>query len=118
MVKRFNTTKLRTPEILQQFKIELRNRYQVLQLLKGGNKKWNRIIDLYQDTAKEVIGYRKSNLKEWLSQDTWERIKERRLIKQRLLLTYDPSRKRVMEVEYQNKDREVKRSARKDKRST
>ena len=128
MIKRFDTTKLKTPEILQEFKIELRNRYQVLQLLEDGsgeyqedddnaiNRKWNKIRDLYQETAKEVIGYRKSNQKEWLSQDTWEKIEERRMIREQLLPVHDDERRHDLERLYQSKDREVKRSARKDKR--
>ena len=49
------------------------------------NSLWNTVKKSYQETSKEIIGHREKKHKEWISQEAWQNIKERRNIKQKLL---------------------------------
>jgi hypothetical protein len=69
-----------------------------------------------KEAAEETIGYRKSTKTEWISNDTWKTIEERRQIKKKLLDTKSPRLKEQVSIQYREKDREVKNSARQDKR--
>ena len=55
--------------------------------------------------------------KKWLSQDTRKTIKERTKLKGKVLNTKSPRLKENLQKAYSEKDKEVKRSARKDKRA-
>jgi hypothetical protein len=39
---------------------------------------WQHCKDAFLETSKQVLGYKSSKKKEWMSQDTWNKIKERR----------------------------------------
>jgi len=54
--------------------------------------KWSKIKKIYREAAKEVIGYRKSNQKEGISQNTWEKIEERKQMKGRMLTERENNR--------------------------
>jgi hypothetical protein len=64
----------------------------------------------------ETIGYRKSTKTEWISNDTWKTIEQRKHMKKKLLDTKSPRLKEQVSSQYRETDREVKNSARQDKR--
>lgn len=66
--------------------------------------------------ATEAIGYKKSTKSEWLSKDTWNTIEERKQLKKNFLAAKSPRLKERAAALYREKDKEVKKSARKDKR--
>jgi hypothetical protein len=66
-----------------------------------------------KEVSAETIGYKKT---EWISNDTWKTIEERRQIKKKLLDTKSPRLKEQVSSQYREKDREVTNSARHDKR--
>ena len=83
--RRFDVVKLKDPEVRKEFSLALKNRFSILQdeattttttavSIEGFNK------DMTQ-AAEETIGYRKSTKSEWISNNTWKAIEERKSIK-------------------------------------
>lgn len=66
--------------------------------------------------AAESVNFERNKDKTWLSQDTKKRINERKALKLKLISTMNGVQKKRLEEEYRNKNKEVKRSARKDKK--
>ena len=117
--RKYDVNKLKNPVKLNEFKIELRNRYQILSTIPDHNieEKWEEIKDTYCSTAEKILGFKKNNRKEWLSDETWTKIEERKEAKKRKLQgNQNPEEIQRANEEYSNKDKEVKRAARKDKR--
>ena len=112
--QRFDVAKLKDPTSRKEFNIALKNHFAILQ------DETALTIDSFntamKEAAKETIGYRKSTKNEWLSDDTWKSIEERRQIKKQLLDSKSPRLKERTAAQYREKDKEVKTSARRDKR--
>ena len=111
--------KLADEEIRNKYNIEVRNRFQVLDGLeeeKNADQTNNRMENIYVATAKEVLGTAKRKSKPWLCGGTWKKVEERRQLKIKLESTRSERVKQRIREQYKGKDREVKRSARKDKR--
>ena len=109
---RFNILKLKNQQTRQDFQISIRNRFEALQHIEEES-----VEEKWVKAAKETLGCRKTNHKEWISEETWAKIEERKTIREKLLNEEDALQRREIENEYQRKDREVKRSARRDKRN-
>ena len=63
-----------------------------------------------------TVGYKKKNNKQWLTPETWEKVEERKHLKIKMLNAKSPRLQQQAQQLYAFKDREVKKSARKDKR--
>ena len=72
--------------------------------------------DSWEKTCTEVLGKRTRQDKEWLSGDTWKLIEERRSVKQQIIHCQEAGEKQELRERYTILNREVKKSARKDKR--
>ena len=48
------------------------------------------IKNTFVETATDILGYKKKGHKEWLTPGTWQRIKERKDLKARMLNTKSP----------------------------
>ncbi|KAK3546988.1 hypothetical protein QTP86_007917 [Hemibagrus guttatus] len=112
--QRFDVAKLKEPTAKKEFSISLKNRFAILQddaalTIDSFNK-------ALKEAAEETIGYRKNVKTEWISNDTWKTIEERRQIKKKLLDSKSPRLKERITSWYREKDREVKTSTRRDKR--
>ena len=70
----------------------------------------------YVKTAEEILGYKKKKNKPWLSQETWTLVDQRKAIKQKLIGARSERQRKRWQDEYRQKDREVKRQVRVDKR--
>lgn len=77
---------------------------------------WKKCKEIFKDTAKQTIGIQQVKQKLWISKSTWDKIEERKQIKKEILAMTDITKKMEAENRYKDKDREVKRSARRDKR--
>ncbi|VDP36979.1 unnamed protein product [Schistosoma margrebowiei] len=81
-LQRFNTTFLRHTDKLNEFKITLNNRSQVLRdLLKEETTvedNWKEIKEVLTSTCQEVLCRKKHHRKEWISIETMEKIQERK----------------------------------------
>ena len=115
--RQLDVSKLKCPEVSRQFTIELRNRFAFLTDAEDDcsvETEWRDIKHIYVETATDILGYKKKGNKEWLTPGTWQRIKERKVLKTKMLNTR--SLRAEAPTEYNIKDCEVKRSAWKDKR--
>lgn len=115
----FDTFKLKNETYRRKFVLELRNRFQILedQTEENVENTWNNIKDNFCSTASRTLGYRKKENKEWLSDETWKKIDERKKIKSKLLNPMSETNLETLKEEYNKKDKEVKKSARNDKRT-
>ena len=111
----FNSQKLKDPATQQAFSIELSNRFHLLNDIPADDLDdyCNKVQETFLTTSEITLGYQESKRKPWISETTWELIEERRKLKYSALAggsnpyQSDP---------YRVKSREVKNSARNDKR--
>ena len=72
---------------------------------------------MYTVTLHRTLGYLRGTDKTWLSTDTWRRIEERKSIKSKIINTKSKIIQERLQLEYSIKDKEIKKSARHDKRA-
>ena len=118
-VPRYDTAKLLEDEHREAFAIECRNRFAVLETLRGEeqtiNEDWSDFKNTYQSAGREVLGHQVTRRKPWISSETWDTIKMRQ--KQKLLVeSFQGSNEnyQVERAKYSSIDSEVKRKARND----
>ena len=73
-------------------------------------------FELLSQTSEKVLGFKEKNKKDWLTQQTWEKIRERKRVKDEMNAWKTRVRKMELQKKYTEKNREVKRSARRDQR--
>ncbi|CAG2206050.1 unnamed protein product [Mytilus edulis] len=78
---------------------------------------WDNIKDIYTKTAEKVLGLKNRKRKQWLSDKTWENIKERKAIKMKLNASKSNRLKTKLQSDYRDKDKEVKKGAKNDRRN-
>jgi hypothetical protein len=121
--KRYDTSRLKDNKKIQElFKLELTNRFQILTDMERMEnetieEKWRKIRTTFTEASEKVLGFKEKNKKDWMTEQTWEKIRERKRIKDEM----NVCKTRVNKIEFQKKytenNREVKRSARKDQRN-
>ena len=77
---------------------------------------WNSLKLIFNETCSTVLGRKKRQDKEWLSTDTWKLIEERRTVKEKMIQCKDGQEKETLSSIYTAMHKEVKKSARRDKR--
>ena len=123
--KTFDLQRLKDNKIRQKFNTEVKNRYQVLRAIDDNNENmgeniteiWDNIKDIYTKTAEKVLGLKNRKRKQWLSDKTWENIKERKAIKIKLNASKSNRLKTKLQSDYRDKDKEVKKGAKNDRRN-
>ncbi|CAG2223870.1 unnamed protein product [Mytilus edulis] len=103
--------KLKQPEIQQNFNIELKNRFEVLQLEENEidiNSKWQHMSEIYLKTSEDILGYKNKERKEWISEKTWALIMERKALKSKT--NQATGEQEGMKELYNSKEKEVKKS--------
>ncbi|CAC5406583.1 unnamed protein product [Mytilus coruscus] len=123
--KTFDLQRLKDNKIRQKFNTEVKNRYEVLREIDDNNENmgdniteiWDNIKDIYTKTAEKVLGLKNRKRKQWLSDKTWENIKERKAIKIKLNAAKSNRLKTKLQSNYRDKDKEVKKSAKNDSRN-
>ena len=100
--------------------MELRNKFDVLGTLPVDdiNASHYKLKEAYSATSEKVLGHRKKQREDWVSESTWQKIEERKTTKQQLLAAAGEPADAVAETveKYRTLDKEVKKSARQDKR--
>ena len=104
------------------FKLELKNRLSVLDNTDtedhdNNQEKWNTIKKAYVEAVVNTIGYRSKKNKEWLTSEAWKHIEKRKNIKLRIINTKSIRLQEQLKTAYTAKDKEVKRSAGRDRRT-
>ena len=73
---------------------------------------WANIVRIYHDACTTTLGFKQKTNKEWLSDNTWNAINERKKVKCKLLEAKSPR----IQAQYSILNVQVKRSAQADKR--
>ena len=96
----FDSNKLKDLNVKTQFNLTLKNRFDILESTPADdiNSLCTKIQNIYLDTSQEVLGYKKRDRKEWISIDTWNLIRERKVIKQQMLTGSPEERSRAAEA--------------------
>ena len=98
----------------------MKNRYEALSGLieesTGIEQHWEKIQDIWKTTCTEVLGKRKREQKAWITPETWSKIEVRRELKQKINQCQSEQDKENLRTQYWETNREVKKSAREDKR--
>lgn len=115
--ERFDVCKLQSEEIRRRYVIEVRNRFEALGDIEDPEEEHDLILATYREAAKKVIGRSKKQSKPWIGDKTWEKIKDRKEAKLKMEGARSERLKQRRREEYDAKDKEVKRSAREDKRN-
>ena len=121
-VKKFDTGKLKDPRKKQEFKLELRNRFRVLENLAESDEQgsveenWQRVQKTYRETSEKILGYRRQVHKEWITPGTWKLIDKRRVLKKRVCQTQSERVKDRLREQYSECNKQVKLALRKDKK--
>ncbi len=115
--ERFDVCKLQSKEIRRRYNIEEKNRFEALGDIEDPEEEHDLILATYRDAAKKVIRRSKKQSKPWIGDKTWEKIRERKEAKQKMEAARSERLKQRRREEYDAKNKEVKRSAREDKRN-
>ena len=116
---KFNIHILKEKAKTEEFQVELRNKFSVLSLLPEDTveEHWSSLRETWQTTCKAILGKKTRKHKEWISSETWTLIKDRRQLKDQINQTQDIAERQELQAHYWEMNRQVKRSARKDKRT-
>ena len=110
-----DTAKLNNYNTEKAFKLELKNRFHVLQEEQEMNiDSFNQVLT---ETSKSLLGYRKKQKEEWIKTDTWKTIEERKETKKKINDTKSQRIKNQLQTRYSTLDKEVKRKTKADKRA-
>ena len=111
--------KLKDRQIKQEFSLKLKNRFSILEDTTDEEHEvestWKIIKDNYNKTAEEVLGYRNRDRKDWISDQTWQKIEDRKKIKAKMNTAKSDRLRDRLKDQYSAKDKEVKKSAKEDK---
>ena len=88
-LKKYNTAKLKVPEVALKFKIELRHRFSCLAdddhtQVQDLENDWKKIKETYQGAAEKVLGFRSRSNKPWISADSSKKIDDRIYLKRKM----------------------------------
>lgn len=115
--RKFNIEKLTFAERRDLFKREINIQRETCpkQTIEG---KWQQIRDTYTNVARDVLGFKESKRKSWISEETWKKIEERRQIKQQLNSNSSLEVSTALLSAYNELNRKVKYATRKQKKLT
>lgn len=119
---RYNVDLLRDKETADKFKINLVNRYQVLQQLYDDEnaqleEKWQQTKKVWTETCEETVGRKTTQHKDWMTAETLHKIQERKTKKAILNTCRTRASKAAAQQQYTRAHKEVRRSIKRDKRS-
>lgn len=93
-------------KLQEKFQVSVCNRFAALEGLsveRDPNAKWSNIKNALEDAAREILSCQEKKKKQWISDETWELIKEKRAVKNK------------DEEQYKVLNKEVQRKLRKDR---
>jgi len=114
---KFDVAKLRTPEIREAFQLALHNRFQALETEEEVEQNWTGMKEAIIGASEEVLGRPPANRKEWITDATWQKVEERKRLKQKVNQARTRQQKQQVAGEYTTVAKEVKKSLRVDKRN-
>ena len=112
---RLDAAKLKDPTVKRSFQVELRNRFNLL------TDQQELDIDSFNQAilgaGKRILGTARRRKEQWISERTWETIKERKEVKKKMLQAKSERIKQQLKDNYTALDKDVKRKAKLDKRN-
>ena len=112
---RYNANKLQDKATRSAFKLELSNRFAVLEAIDEEpdiNTRWNQFSKAYNNTAEKVLGRKKRNNKPWISAKSWAKLHLKNMVGN----ARSERIQQQLRVKYMAKDKEVKSNIKADKR--
>ncbi len=108
--RKFDTHKLRDWDIRGQFVERLKDN--LGSTTSGGsvNENWNNIKRIFTNVSQEVLGYQENQRKDYISDETWKTIEERKEVKIRRCAENDPQQIRELDQTYNELNKKVKHS--------
>jgi len=111
---------LRDKETAEKFKINLANRYQVLQQLYNDEnvqleEKWQQTKKVWTETCQETVGRETTQHKDWMTVETLHKIHQRKIKK--AITCRTRASKAAAQQQYTRVHQEVRRNIKRDKRS-
>ena len=92
--EKIDVGKLQDPKILQEFKLEIKNRFQLLENLSTENTdtipvndEWQQIHKIYIEVSEKVLEFKRQVHKEWITPETWKLIDERKVVNNKICQT-------------------------------
>ncbi|XP_072167451.1 uncharacterized protein [Diadema setosum] len=109
---------LANTEVATKFKLELTNRFAVLQHSEDVEEEWHQTKTCINEAAEKIIGKRRGTRRQqWISQDTWKLIDERKQVKsQRDQSKTEQERNQQAQI-YSDLDVKVKKQCKRDKKA-
>ena len=102
---KYNVQFLSNVQVKEEFNCKVKNKFEALAHLDEEvsiDNHWNHIEDMWKTVCTDVLGKKKREQKEWMTHTTWELIKPRKMLKQRLNQTHDTRGKLKRQKEYWN----------------
>ncbi|XP_078357262.1 uncharacterized protein LOC144642146 [Oculina patagonica] len=99
------------------FNCTVKNKFSALELVDDDlNNHWAGLKKTWQESCDEVLGRRASDRKEWLSNETWSLTLQRKGVKEEMNGCKEQARQRDLTSRYWKLNKDVRKSARKDKK--
>ena len=99
------------------FSCSVKNRYSTLEFVEEDvDSQWTALKQNWQESCDEFPGKRKRNQKEWLSAETWSLITQRKRLKVEISRCTEQAKKSNLTSRYWQLNKDVRKSAKKDKK--
>ena len=112
--------KLHESKVHSEFCMTLQDKFYALAVEASEPKsiemKWDTVKSIYIKVVEEKLGFMKKPKERWISYTTWKLIDEHKVLKQTLLTTVTQRAQLASQLLCKEKDKEIKKSARRDKR--
>ncbi len=112
--RKFDTRKLRDGEIRDQFVERLKDDLGSITPERSVNENWNNIKRIFANVSQEVLGYQENQRKDYISDETLKIIEERKKVKIKRCAESNLQRIRELDQVYNELNKKVKRSVRRD----
>jgi len=63
-------------------------------------EKWRKIRTIFTETSEKVLGFKEKNKKDWMTQQTWEKIRERKKVKDEMNVSKTRAKKIELQMKY------------------
>ena len=120
-------TTIFSTQFRQEFELAIENRFSILDTVEAEDnaqvneeesveRTWGVFKDNVMEAAKDVVGFKRGSRKEaWISENMWNAIEERKLLKGKMEQAFQQRIPDNIRAEYRAKDQEVKKRCRADK---
>jgi hypothetical protein len=71
------------PSVRDEFKLELKNRFSVLSTQNADTDTEESWKAIYIETSEKILGFRKDQQKEWISEETWKENRKKKISKRK-----------------------------------